>query len=63
MKAIEGAVLELITIGYDRGFWKYEKLKINKPDCVDDDCIATSYASADNEIYLDQSGTTLNLRH
>ena len=40
MKAIEGAVLELITIGYDRGFWKYEKLKINKPDC-DDDCIAT----------------------
>ena len=40
MKAIEGAVLELITIGYDRGFWKYEELKINKPDC-DDDCIAT----------------------
>ena len=40
MKAIEGAVLELITIGYDRGFWKHEKLKINKPDC-DDDCIAT----------------------
>ena len=31
MKAIEGAVLELITIGYDRGFWKYEELKINKP--------------------------------
>jgi curli production assembly/transport component CsgG len=40
MKAIEGAVLELITIGYDRGFWKHEELKINKPDC-DDDCIAT----------------------
>ena len=40
MKAIEGAVLELITIGYDRGFWKYEELKINKPDC-DDDCIST----------------------
>ncbi len=40
MKAIEGAVLELITIGYDRGFWKYEELKINKPNC-DDDCIAT----------------------
>ena len=23
-KAIEGGVLELINIGYDRGFWKYE---------------------------------------
>jgi len=40
MKAIEGAVLELITIGYDRGFWKHAEIKINKPDC-DDDCIAT----------------------
>jgi len=41
MKAIEGAVLELITIGYDRGFWKHdERIKINKPNC-DDDCIAT----------------------
>jgi len=40
MKAIEGAVLELITIGYDRGFWKHDEIKINKPDC-DDDCIAT----------------------
>jgi curli production assembly/transport component CsgG len=40
MRAIEAAVLEIITIGYDRGFWKHEKLKINKPDC-DDDCIAT----------------------
>tara|TARA_R110001606_G_scaffold11056_1_gene48019 strand:+ start:398 stop:1240 length:843 start_codon:yes stop_codon:yes gene_type:complete len=39
MKAIEGAVLELITIGYDRGFWKHAELKINKPDC-DADCIA-----------------------
>ena len=39
MKAIEGAVLELITIGYDRGFWKYEELKINEPDC-DAECIA-----------------------
>ena len=25
MKAIEGAVLELINVGYDRGFWKHEK--------------------------------------
>jgi len=40
MKAIEGAVLELINIGYDRSFWKHEELKIDKPDC-DDDCIAT----------------------
>ena len=24
MKAIEGAVLQLITIGYERGYWKYE---------------------------------------
>ena len=24
MKAIEGAVLELINIGYERGYWKYE---------------------------------------
>ena len=27
MKAIEGAVLELINIGYNRGFWTYEKDK------------------------------------
>ena len=39
-KAIEGAVLELINVGYDRSFWKHEELKINKPDC-DDDCIST----------------------
>ena len=25
MKAIEGAVLELIIIGYDKGYWKYEE--------------------------------------
>ncbi len=39
MKAIEGAVLELINIGYDRSFWKYEETEITKPDC-DNDCIA-----------------------
>jgi len=39
MKAIEGAVLELIIIGYDKGYWKYEEIKINEPDC-DADCIA-----------------------
>jgi curli production assembly/transport component CsgG len=40
MKAIEGAVLELITIGYDRGFWKHEEIQIEKPTCDDDDCLA-----------------------
>ena len=39
MKAIEGAVLELIIIGYDKGYWKYEKNEINEPDC-NADCIA-----------------------
>ena len=39
MKAIEGAVLELIIIGYDKEYWKYEKNEINEPDC-DADCIA-----------------------
>ena len=39
MKAIEGAVLELINIGYDRSFWKHEETKITEPDC-DAECIA-----------------------
>ena len=39
MKAIEGAVLELIIIGYDKGYWKYEENEINEPDC-DAECIA-----------------------
>ena len=38
MKSIESAVLELINVGYDRSFWKHEKIKINEPDC-DADCI------------------------
>ena len=38
MKAIESAVLELINVGYDRSFWKHEKIKINEPDC-DAECI------------------------
>jgi curli production assembly/transport component CsgG len=37
MKAIEGAVLELINIGYDRRFWTHEE--INTIDC-NDDCIS-----------------------
>ena len=39
MKAIEGAVLELIIIGYDKGYWKYEENEINEPDC-DAECVA-----------------------
>ena len=39
MKAIEGAVLELINVGYDRGFWKHEQTKINKPNCTDE-CVS-----------------------
>ena len=35
MKAIEGAVLELINIGYDRRFWAHEKT--NNTNC--DDCV------------------------
>ena len=43
MKAIESAVLEIINVGYDRGFWKHEEIeikeiKINEPDC-DAECI------------------------
>mgnify|MGYP003978719071 FL=1 len=37
MKAIEGVVLELINIGYDRRFWTHEE--INDIDC-NDDCIS-----------------------
>ena len=37
MKAIEGAVLELINIGYSKEFWKHEE--IIKPDC-DDECLS-----------------------
>jgi curli production assembly/transport component CsgG len=37
MKSIEGAVLELINIGYDKRFWTYEK--INNIEC-NDDCIS-----------------------
>ena len=39
-RAIEQAVLEIVKIGYDKGFWeiKNESIKIDKPDC-DADCI------------------------
>ena len=40
-RAIEEAVLQIVKIGYDRGFWeeKNETIKIDEPDC-DDKCIA-----------------------
>jgi len=37
-KAIEGAVLTLINIGYDRGYWSHEKINIDKPTCNNNDC-------------------------
>ena len=37
-KAIETGVFNLIEIGIERGYWEYEKLKINKP-CDADECI------------------------
>ena len=49
--------MQIVKIGYDKGFWekKHESIKIDKPDC-DADCV-DKYA-ADNEIYVDQSGAT-----
>ena len=39
-KAIETGVLNLIKIGINRGYWKYENFEINKPCDVDaDECI------------------------
>lgn len=40
LRAIESGVLEIIKIGYDKGFWekKNESIKIDKPDC-DADCV------------------------
>ena len=37
-KAIETAVLEIINIGYERGYWEHEEIII-EPSC-DDECIA-----------------------
>ena len=37
-KAIETGVLNIINIGIERGYWKYENIKINEPSC-DDECI------------------------
>ena len=39
-KAVETGVLNIINIGIERGYWKYEQNKIIKPSC-DDECIAT----------------------
>ena len=38
-KAIETGILNIIYIGIERGYWKYDENKINKPDC-DAECIA-----------------------
>ena len=38
-KAIETGILNIIYIGIDRGYWKYDETKINKPNC-DAECIA-----------------------
>ena len=38
-KAIEEAVLNIINIGIDRGYWAYEQIKIDVPNCDDDGCI------------------------
>tara|TARA_S200002703_G_scaffold115216_1_gene100787 strand:- start:395 stop:1216 length:822 start_codon:yes stop_codon:yes gene_type:complete len=38
-KAIETGILNIIYIGIERGYWKYDENKINKPDC-DVECIA-----------------------
>jgi curli production assembly/transport component CsgG len=38
-KAVENGVLNIINIGIDRGYWKYEKIKIIKPDCIDE-CVS-----------------------
>ncbi len=37
-KAIETGVLNIIKIGIERGYWRYEQNKINEPSC-DDECI------------------------
>ena len=38
LRAIESGVLEIIKIGYAKGFWeeKYETIDIDKPDCGDE---------------------------
>jgi curli production assembly/transport component CsgG len=37
-KAIETGVFNLIEIGIERGYWEYEQIEINEPDC-DAECI------------------------
>ena len=37
-KAIEAGVFNLIEIGINRGYWEYEKIKIDEPSC-DVDCV------------------------
>ena len=37
-KAVETGILNIIYTGIERGYWKYDEIKINEPDC-DADCI------------------------
>lgn len=34
-KAIEKSVLEIINIGYERGYWEHEEIIIESPDCTE----------------------------
>jgi hypothetical protein len=38
-KAVETGVLNIINIGIERGYWKYENFKINEPNCTDE-CVS-----------------------
>ena len=39
-KAVETGVLNIIYTGIERGYWEYEKIKINEPSCTDE-CISS----------------------
>ncbi len=39
-KSIETGVLNIINIGIDRGYWEYENIKINKPNCTEE-CVSS----------------------
>ena len=34
-KAVEKCVLEIINIGYERGYWEHEEIIIEPPDCTE----------------------------
>ncbi len=37
-KAVETGILNIIYTGIERGYWEYDEIEINEPDC-DADCI------------------------